>query len=305
MTGLIFCWTGTWATTFGGFAAAEVEVVARGRVKWGWLGALRATTDPILERFQEKVILRSFNPAHRSTRLRFAGVCGLCLTALGLTGCQSITADSAEAAQVRFVDTSVDAPGLDVYLNGSGTAYNLSFATVTSYIPVMPGEYRISANRANTAQALVTAKAALGGTRQYTAVVSNALGSLQETVYPDANVPAPAGMISVRVLHAAAGVGALDVYLVPGSGSLATTAPLVRGLGYTGGGAYVTVPAGAAYTVVALAAGVSPALAGAGGVLSGVSVAGAAGAVRTVVISDAQGASKGLYGFVLKDFDTP
>ncbi|MGI4829364.1 MAG: DUF4397 domain-containing protein [Janthinobacterium lividum] len=244
-------------------------------------------------------------PTSPSSRLRLAGMVGLCLASLGLTGCQNITADSPEAAQIRLVDTSTDAPGLDVYLNGSGTAYNLGFATVTSYIPVTPGEYRISANRANTTQALVTARGSLGGTRQYTAVVSNTLNSLQETIYPDANAAAPAGMIAVRVLHAASGVGPIDVYLVPIAGTLANTAPLVRGLGYTGGGVYVNLPANTAYTVSAVPAGVHPALAGPSVALSDVSVSGASGSVRTVVISDAQGNSKGLYGFVLKDFDTP
>ena len=244
-------------------------------------------------------------PPFNSQRILFRVASGaaLWITVGALLGCQSITADSAEAAQVRFVDTSVDAPGLDVYLNGSGTAYNLSFATVTSYIPVSPGEYRISANRANTGQALVTARAALGDTRQYTAVVSSSLGSLQETVYPDASAPAPAGMISLRVLHAAAGAGPLDVYLVPSAGTLATAAPSARGLGYTGGTAYLNVAASSAYTVLALPAGTPPA--GAVTLLSGVTVSGNAGAVRTVVISDAPGGGKGLYGFVLKDFDTP
>lgn len=245
------------------------------------------------------------NPTSRTSRLRLVEVVCLGLAALGLAGCQSITADSPDAAQVRFVDASVDAPGLDVYLNGSGAAYNLSFATVTSYIPVTPGEYKLSASRANTAQALVTAHAALGGTRQYTAVVSNALGGLVETVYPDANAPAPAGMVSVRVLHAASGVGPLDIYLVPSSGTLATATPLIRDLAYTGAGAYVNLPANTAYTVAAVPTGVSPAPAGPSSLLSGVSVAGNSGAVRTVVISDAQGNAKGLYGFVLKDFEIP
>lgn len=248
---------------------------------------------------------RSNNPTLTRQQFRLAGVAALCLVALGLTGCQNITADSPDAAQIRVVDTSVDAPGLDLYLNGNGTAYNLGFATATSYIPVTPGEYHISANRANTTQALVTARTTLGGSRQYTALVSSTLNNLQETVYPDANAPAPAGMISVRVLHAASGMGPIDVYLVPIAGSLATTAPLVRDLGYTNGAAYVNLPANTAYTVAAVPTGVHPATVGASATLSNVSVSGASGAVRTVVISDAPASGKGLYGFVLKDFDTP
>ena len=228
----------------------------------------------------------------------------LCLAALGLSGCGSITADSPDAAQVRFVDASADAPALDLYLNTNGAAYNLSFGTVTSYVAAGPGEYRISANRANTTQALVNAKATLGATRQYTAVVSNSLGNLQETVYPDAHAPAPAGMLAVRVLNAAAGGGPVDVYLVPTNGVTAALAPLVRGLGYTGNGGYVDVPANASYSVEVVPGGMVPAAAN-GGLLSGVSVSGSSGAVRTVVLGDAQPGSKGMNGFVLEDFDTP
>ena len=251
--------------------------------------------------------MHPFSASSKSRRfdrgLQLASV--LLAGALGLSGCQSITADSLNAAQVRFVDASVDAPALDFYLNGGGSAYNLSFGTVTSYVAAGTGESRISANRANTAQTLASARASLVGTRQYTAVVSNTLGSLQETIYPDANAPAPAGMISIRILNEAAGLGPVDVYLVPNSGSLTTTAPLVRDLGYTGNGGYLDVPAGASYSVTVLAAGAATSSAN-GGLTSGVSVNGPSGAVRTVVLSDAQIATgKRLDGLVLDDFETP
>ena len=242
------------------------------------------------------------NPGYFPSRVAAAGA--LCVAALGLSGCQSITADSPDAAQVRFVDASLDAPALDLYLNTSGAAYNLSFGTVTSYVAAGPGEYRISANRANTTQALVNAKASLGATRQYTAVVSNTVGNLQETIYPDAHAPAPAGMLAVRVLNAAATAGPVDVYLVPAGGSAAASTPLVRNLGYTGNGGYVDVPGGGSYAVEVVPAGTAPG-AGNGALLSGVSVTGSSGAVRTVVLGDAQAGSKGLNGFVLEDFDTP
>ena len=227
---------------------------------------------------------------------------------VGLSGCGSLTAASTEAAQVRFFDGSMDAPGLDLYMNGSGVAYNLSFGTVTSYVPVSPGETHIYANRANTSQALVTARAALGGARQYTAVVSNALGSLQETIYPDATTAAPAGMVAVRVLHAASESGPLDVYLLPGGGAggaLTAAVPVARDLGYLGAAGYVDVPLSAKYAIAVVPAG-APLTAGATTMLSGTSVTGASGAVRTIVLSDLPLAKgKGLDGFVLDDFDTP
>ena len=243
------------------------------------------------------------SPHPLAFRIWAAGV--LCVAALGMSGCQSITADSAESAQVRFVDMSVDAPALDLYLNGNGAAYNLSFGTVTSYVAVSPGEYHINANRGATSQALVNTRAALGGTRQYTAVVSSALGSLQETVYPDANAPAPTGMEAVRVLQAAESAGPVDVYLVPSTGSGTASSLLVRDLSYTGSGPYVDVPAATSYTVAVVPAGATLAAAN-GGMLNGVSVNGASGAVRTIVLGETQQrGGKGLYGLVLNDFDTP
>ena len=247
---------------------------------------------------------RILSPNPHRLRLRAAGAGLLGVSALGLSGCQSITADGPDAAQVRFVDASTDAPALDLYLNANGVAYNLSFGTVTSYVAAGPGEYHISANRANTGQALVNAKAALGATRQYTAVISNSVDNLQENVYPDAHAPAPAGTLAVRVLNAAASMGPVDVYLLPSGGSAAGSTPLARDLGYPGDGGYIDVPANGSYSVEVVPAGVAPA-AGNGGLLSGVSVKGSSEAVRTVVLGDAPTGSKGLNGFVLEDFDTP
>ena len=243
---------------------------------------------------------RSFVP-RRSIRLAGGGV--LIFAAFAMTGCGGITADGVAAAQVRFVDTSGDAPAMDLYLDGSGAAYGLSFGTVTSYIPVSPGEVKLSAHRANTAQALVSAKTELAGTRQYTAVVSNMLGGLEETVYPDANGPAPAGNLAVRVLNEDAASGPLDVYLVQTASALSGAAPVVRELGYTASSGYVDVPA-ANYVVAVVSAGVLPNAANA--VLHGISVNGGSGAVRTLVLSGAPlGGGKGVTGFVLEDADTP
>lgn len=238
-------------------------------------------------------------------RLHLAAAGCTTLASLGLSGCQSITANSTEAAQVRVINVASGSPAMDVYLNGNATAYNLSSGTVTSYIPVVPGEARLSLYRANAAQTLVSTRTALGASRQYTVIVSNTLASLQENVYPDANAAASAGTLGVRLLHAAATVGHVDAYLVMGTGSLAGATLLARDLGYTGDGGYVNVPAGGSYTLMVVAAGVAPAATGAV-LLSGVSVSGGSGAERTVVLGEVpQGRGKWLSALVLTDFDTP
>ena len=203
-------------------------------------------------------------------------------------------------AEVRFVDTSLDAPALDVYLNGSGAAYNLGYATFSSYVPVSAGTCQFNANRASTGQALVSGKAMLAGGHQYTVIVGNRLSDLQQHVYPDALPAAVPGTVAVRVLNEIAG-GPVDVYLVSGAGSLAAASPLVTNLGYGVNNAYVRVPAGPSFAVYVAPAGSSPLMAAALKV-SGASVSGVSGAARTLVLTEAAARDgKGVYGIVLND----
>ena len=209
---------------------------------------------------------------------------------------------NATEAQVRFADTSVDAPALDVYLNGTGAAYNLGFATYSSYVPVSAGTYQVSANRANTGQALASARTALVSGHQYTAVVGNRLGALQEHIYPDATPAAIAGLMAVRILNELDG-GPVDVYLVPNASALASTPPVATGLAYAMSAGYVRVPSGVSYFVVVTPAGGSPV--GAGAVkVSGASVSGGLGAARTLILTEAAKDGKGLYGLVLEDAES-
>ncbi len=228
-----------------------------------------------------------------------------CIAALGIAGCQSITAGTTEAAQVRFVNISHGAPPVDLYVNETGVAYNVSFGTVTSYVPLASGEYRLSANRANTGQALVSAHAALGSRRQYTAILGGSASDMQTILYPDANAPAPSGMLAVRVLNESAIGGLVDVYLSPGTGASSAVTPTVRDFGFGGSTGYEDLPADKTYAVAVVPAGTSLPASG-GAVLSGVTVMGGSGAVRTVVITEASGAKgKAFTGFVLNDLDTP
>ena len=241
----------------------------------------------------------------RPRPLQITGALSSCIIAMGLAGCGSISSNSVDAAQVRFVNATGDAPAVDLYVNGVGAAYNLSSGTVTSYVAVSPGEYRISANRTNSSQVLVNAHATLGQTRQYTAVLSGGLSNLQTVIYPDANTSVPAGMLSVRVLNEAATMGPVDVYLVAGAGSISAATPTVRELGVAASTGYENLPAEKSYSVAVVPAG-GPATPGDSALLPGVSLSGGSGAVRTLVISDAVGSkSKSLTGFVLNDFDTP
>jgi hypothetical protein len=206
------------------------------------------------------------------------------LASLMFTGCQSIQLNANTAAQLRFINASPDAGGIDSYQNNIGLAYSLPFGTVTTYVPMAPGGYALSADKAGTRQTLASSNVILGAGHQYTAILGNIAAGLQQTLYVDQTQPAPSGEIAIRLLDQATRAGAVDVYLVPGSGRLAFTAPVATNLSFGSNSEYLSLPAGT-YALVVAPAGTSPTSSSAT-LLSGAQVGYASGAVRTIVLID-------------------
>ena len=241
--------------------------------------------------------------ARGTSRRRALALGSLALLSLGLPGCQSIAVNAGNVATMRVIDASPDAPGLDIYENGSAIAYNLGFGTITSYIAFAPGTYALSADQANTHTQLTSANGSLANMHQYTTLISNVNASLQETILQDQNTPAPTSQISVRVLNESTKINTgLDVYLVPSSGKLATSSPIASGLTFGANTGYLNVPAGT-YAIAVVPTGTVP-NAASSTLLMGSQVTYAPGAARTIVIIDQQiVTSPGVQALVAADFD--
>jgi hypothetical protein len=208
------------------------------------------------------------HPVHRTARL------GLLTLALAvLAGCQSISMNSPELRGV-----------LDSYQNNTGLAYNLSFGTMTSYVPMSPGSYTLTADRAGTRQTLVSTNTTLAAGKQYTAIIGNNLASLQQTVLLDQSQPAPAGEIALRFVQQATRSGAVDVYLVPRNGRSANTSPIAINLSFGANSGYLSVPAGT-YAIAIVPAGTTL-VSSTVTLLSGAQIDYASGSVRTIVLID-------------------
>jgi len=203
-----------------------------------------------------------------------------------LPGCQNMTAGM-PAAQVRIIDTSADAPELDIYEGGSVLAYNLGFGTVSSYVSIPPGGTAVSAHQAGMKSQLTTLRGSFAASGHYTVLLSSVTGALSETVLADQSIPAPAGLASVRVLEQSRrGAGGVDVYLVRSGSTLAGVQPIAANAAPGGGGEYVNVPAGS-YRVVVLAAGTVPS-GSAVPIYSGATVEFGSGSARTLILLDGQ-----------------
>ena len=211
------------------------------------------------------------------------GLGGLLAVSL-LSGCQSVSGTSIVTSQVRIIDTSPDAPALDIYEGTAAVAYNLGFGTATSYIPVLPGVYSFTANETGTKQALTTAKGTFAAASEYTVLVSNVAASIQETIIKDQSASAPAGDVALRFLDEGTAVGAVDVYLVPSGTGITAATPILTAFTFGTNSGYLNFPIGA-YKVVVYPTGIVPTATSVAS-YTGAVVTYSSGSARTLILLD-------------------
>ena len=220
-----------------------------------------------------------------------------------LTGCQAIVSSPPEA-HVRVINATPDAPRIDLYQDSNALAYNLDFGTVTSYIPLAPGAYNITANTAGTRQVLSAAKTTFTTSGQYTVLIGNNAASLQQLTLADQSQSAPPGQIALRFINQATRAGAVDIYLVPAGQRASAVSPLVTGIVFGANTGYVNVPTGT-YSLDIVPAGTAPTTATIA-IYTGPQVTYSVGAARTIILIDPPLVTNpGLRVITANDFDPP
>jgi Domain of unknown function (DUF4397) len=234
----------------------------------------------------------------RAASLAAAGVC-----ALMLSGCQGIVS-STTGAQVRIIEASPDAPGLDIYQNNAAIAYNLGFGTITSYVPIDPGTYTTAATAAGSKQVLSSSKGTFATASQYTVLIGNLAASLQQLTLKDQSQPAPSGQIALRFIDQATRIGALDIYLVPPGKKLTEVAAVVTNISFNTNTGYLNIPTGT-YTLVMVPTGTIPA-SDTIATYTGAQVTYTGGSASTVILIDQQlVTTPGMQVIIAPDYISP
>jgi hypothetical protein len=178
---------------------------------------------------------------------RFAGALALLGALAASAGCGDgkglTTAPS--TANVRIVHASPDAGAVDVLVDGRAILTNVQYKQTLDYTPVSSGGHVVAVRATGTSTDAFSVPVALGDGASYTVVARGRAAAtggnfgLGADVLADDASPAT-GRAGLRVVHAAPGAVAVDLYLTAPGASLAGATPTVSALIYGGGGARYT-----------------------------------------------------------------
>ncbi|MCY0989217.1 DUF4397 domain-containing protein [Nannocystis sp. ILAH1] len=144
---------------------------------------------------------------------------------LALLGCGNDDRDPASetGAAVRVVHLSPDAPSIDAFVDGQAALVtNLTFTQGSMAANVEVGQHSIEVAATGTgagAAVVQLADVLLEEGRRYTAFAFGKLAEVQLSVVEDSTQGLASGHVRIRVVHAGAGVGNVDVYAIGGDGS--------------------------------------------------------------------------------------
>lgn len=233
------------------------------------------------------------------------------LLPLALSGCGQVSGSTqTQYAQLRVIDTSTSAGGLDIQVGSSVLAYNIGFGSVVNYTPVLPGTYTISANQAGTKTVVSSTRATLAAPTEYTLLIGNTAAGAQAQLLTDQSQPAPGSQVLIRLLDQATAIGSVDIYFIPSGGSLLTTKPVATAVNLNDIRSGIYVPSGT-YQIVLLPAGTVPVAATATTAATTAIYTSAAtslpsGSARTIVLLDTQvTTSPAVQVIFVTDYDSP
>lgn len=155
-----------------------------------------------------------------------------------------------DRAFLRALHLSPTAPAVDVFLNDVPQAVvtALAFQAGTAYLSLEQGVYNVdvSATGGTPAQAVLSSTFPLFGGQTATFVAFGNLAAIQSLVLFDDLSDTDADRIRVRAIHAASGVGQVDIYEVSNP---AEPALLYENVDFGTAGAYLDLAADQAYTI--------------------------------------------------------
>ena len=167
---------------------------------------------------------------------------------LNLLGCAAndgtgVTGAESAPAELRVAHLSPDAPAVDVWVDGSVVLSNVPFQTISGYLAVPAGTYRVQVTPAGaTEPVVIDATLPLSSGVSYTVAATGLLAGIQPIVLEDDRMAGSGA--KVRFVHASPDAPNVDVTLADGTVLFSDVAFRQTDDDLAASGGYLSVDAG-------------------------------------------------------------
>ena len=173
----------------------------------------------------------------------------LCLTSLILTGCSKNSSNNQSNAQMRVVNAFSQANALDVTVNAKPVVSGLPFQSNSQYTDVDSGSQTVIVSVTGASTSLVNTIYNLSGNTKYSYVIFGPQTAVGAQLLTDSFNDPGDGFFSMRLVNAAAGPGALDLYLTAPGADLSATAPAIANVAYGSSSLFVPIAKGTSFEI--------------------------------------------------------
>lgn len=167
---------------------------------------------------------------------------GLGIAAL-LTGC-----GSGGSSKIRYLNLSPDTPSCNVLVDGKSVTNSLGFGVATNYSAISSGTRHIQFEPLGTTTNVIDDMLSIMSGTNNTYVAEGFASQLQVTkkgfAYEDNQTAPSSGNFQLRVINAAASLGARDIYVVTSGTDINTVSPTLANASIGAATSYLSLPAG-------------------------------------------------------------
>jgi hypothetical protein len=200
----------------------------------------------------------------------------------------------AQEGRLRVVHAVSNVTATDVYVDGTQIKADLAYKSVDPYRANDAGTRTVKVRKADAATDLVSINQTIQPNRDHTLIAYGTETQPKSISLTDDNTAPAAGKAKLRVVHAAAVQGNVDVYAVADEDDLDDATAAATNLAPGAASAYITLDAGTRFVILTGAGNRTPVL-----TVQGVDLGD--GKIRTIVAVEKAGGGTPLEGVKLDD----
>jgi uncharacterized protein DUF4397 len=150
----------------------------------------------------------------------------LCVAVISIAfGTLSIGCGSGGSSKIRFVNLSPNSPSFNILIDGKTVSNGLGFGAPTSYMSISSGSRKIEFQAVGTTTDSLNVSPSIQGGMNYTFIAEDFFTQIKGFAYVDNQTVPASGDFQVRVINAAASLGARDIYFVANGTDINTVSP--------------------------------------------------------------------------------